>query len=149
MAGCRNEGGGTSGFCDDEKVTFKEFQDLLWNQVVYSAQQTHSNANFADSKRCIEEYKKHENGTWFKALTRHYTNDTNNGLNPCNFDHHTHFALKYYYCVHKAGEKAAILANDKSAISHTEFLAAIKKVKTCMDALAAKQADLTVGHLCG
>ena len=149
LASCRIGERQRLGYCADEKVTLEEFEDLLWNQVSYSAKQAHSDAIFACPQKCIDEYKNYEHGAWFGALVRNYMSDIRSGLNPCNFNHHNHFARNYYFCVHKAGDKAAKLARNKSAITHTEFLTAIKQVKACMEALAKQRTDVHLGHLCG
>lgn len=115
--------------CEDNKVTFGEFKDFVWEAVESGARDEFQRARFISPYIC-RSYEAHARGDWFKAFKNHFDRDIKQ-FDPCS-SQMSHYEQKYLVCAHRAGRRAARLAETKTAITTDEFVEAMKKVNAAV-----------------
>lgn len=133
--------------CNDRRMTFAEFKEVVWNSVELGVKFYDTRMSFGDADACKEEYKKMPNDVdekWVAIFERNYENSLSMSFNPCNLEptHQEHFAEKYHWCAFKAGYKAASIAASKgnTSIDEADFKEAMENTHKVFFRMAKMQA---------
>ena len=135
------------GHCEETKAA--AFEDLCWEAVVEGAKSLDPNAKFKSRRKCIAKYKKHNGGTWYDLFKVRFREDKAQGLDPCREWDGSHFSAYYFRCCQRAGLKAAVGADEITAITAKEFEAAFTSVNKLLNTYNSKANVVKiVAHMC-